>query len=173
MANAIVAINLFLVIRTDLHWISQIKKGRGTCVQGCIGKMLYTTCRVVSPAMWGMSAFNIIISILHRPNMLRNLKQGMLFALLPVFPLNSAAESSAPFTTDMIFGWRLVYCCCCCCYCCKAAWKRWLCKGVVKGIKELTLQLTWSFIIVACVAAVSFPFPNAREREENCERVAK
>ena len=26
---------------------------------------------------------------------------------------------------------------------------------------------------LACVAAVSFPFPNAREREENCERVAK
>ena len=26
---------------------------------------------------------------------------------------------------------------------------------------------------IACVAAVSFPFPNAREREENCERVAK
>ena len=25
---------------------------------------------------------------------------------------------------------------------------------------------------VACVAAVSFPFPNAREREENCERMA-
>ena len=24
-----------------------------------------------------------------------------------------------------------------------------------------------------CVAAVSFPFPNAGEREENCERVAK
>ena len=30
-----------------------------------------------------------------------------------------------------------------------------------------------AFILsVACVAAVSFPFPNAREREENCERVA-
>ena len=26
---------------------------------------------------------------------------------------------------------------------------------------------------LACVAAVSFPFPNAREREENCERVRK
>ena len=25
---------------------------------------------------------------------------------------------------------------------------------------------------LACVAAVSFPFPNAREREEKCERVA-
>ena len=24
--------------------------------------------------------------------------------------------------------------------------------------------------VLACVAAVSFPFPNAREREENCER---
>jgi len=28
-------------------------------------------------------------------------------------------------------------------------------------------------INTACVAALSFPFPNAREREENCERVAK
>ena len=28
-------------------------------------------------------------------------------------------------------------------------------------------------LFLACVAAVSFPFPNAREREENCERVAK
>ena len=27
--------------------------------------------------------------------------------------------------------------------------------------------------LCAHVAAVSFPFPNAREREENCERVAK
>ena len=26
---------------------------------------------------------------------------------------------------------------------------------------------------MACVAAVPFPFPNAREREENCERVPK
>ena len=26
---------------------------------------------------------------------------------------------------------------------------------------------------LACVAAVSFPFPNAREQEENCERVTK
>ena len=30
-----------------------------------------------------------------------------------------------------------------------------------------------SFANIACVAAVSFPFPNARERGENCERVAK
>ena len=28
-------------------------------------------------------------------------------------------------------------------------------------------------VVLACVAAVFFPFPNAREQEENCERVTK
>ena len=39
-----------------------------------------------------------------------------------------------------------------------------------KKINQLFAGLG-SVRIVACVAVVSFPFPNAREREENCERV--
>ena len=36
--------------------------------------------------------------------------------------------------------------------------------------RTVTVRVYWT-TLVACVAAVSFPFPNAREREENCERV--
>ena len=43
----------------------------------------------------------------------------------------------------------------------------------IAGIYNCVVKFMIATSDLACVAAVSFPFPNAREREENCERVAK
>ena len=39
-------------------------------------------------------------------------------------------------------------------------------KPIIKSFLSYTIQFLW--LLLACVAAVSFPFPNTREREENC-----
>ena len=84
-----------------MHWkkccIEHVELSRQLC-EGCPHlSFLTAVCKFGKPK-------SVEKSILHRLNMLRNLKQEMLFVLLPVFALNSAAESSALFTTEMIFG---------------------------------------------------------------------